>query len=80
MPASHTSREVSTRIRVELARSGRQRKAFAVGTGIKESTLTRRFANETEWTADEVIRAAEFLGVHVMVLMAPELTTEEPAS
>jgi transcriptional regulator with XRE-family HTH domain len=59
-------------IRAKLIQAGRKRTEFAAAMGMTESTLSRRFNGETEWTITEVINAARFLGVPITDLTPTE--------
>jgi hypothetical protein len=74
--ASKTTKQVSTRIRMELARTGRRRNELGEALEIPDSTLTRRFSGETEWTFHEVLKAADFFGVPITDLTPNPLTEE----
>lgn len=74
--ASKTTKQVSTLMRVELARAGRRRNELGDAIEVPDSTLSRRFSGETEWTFHEVLSAAEFFGVPITHLTPNPLTEE----
>lgn len=74
--ASKTTKQVSNLIRVELARAGRRRNELGESLDMTDSTLTRRFSGDTEWTFHEVLKAAEFFGVPIAHLTPNPLTEE----
>lgn len=74
--ASKTTKQVSTLIRVELARAGRRRNELGEALDMTDSTLTRRFSGDTEWTFAEVHAAADYLGIPITRLTPNPLTEE----
>jgi len=70
------TRQVSTLLREELANAGRRRADLGRALNMPDSTLTRRFSGETEWTFAEIRQAADYLGIPITRLTPNPLTEE----
>jgi transcriptional regulator with XRE-family HTH domain len=54
---------VTDTVRAELARSGRSQLDLALYLRMPKSSVSRRMRGHTQWSADELLSVAAFLGI-----------------
>lgn len=63
--------QVATAIRVELARQNISQNTFAALVGLSRSGFSRRMTGEIPFSADEIERVAQELGISLVELAWP---------
>lgn len=76
---ARTARRFADEVRAELARQRRTAGELALALGITQHTIGRRLSGDTFFNASEMVLAARFLGIGLVVLWERALAPQQAA-